>query len=126
MPNLIHSLDATSLILLINDYFTNYDSEHKNIYAVHDCFAVTCKNVDYLIESLKMIYISLYADKGYLTKLNNEIITHIKSHVGDDFDLKTFRITLTNKKTIQFPNIDNVLKEKYDITLLKNSSYIIN
>jgi DNA-directed RNA polymerase len=138
MPNLIHSLDAASLVILINNYFlqskeTNVycphmvgPSEYKNIYAIHDCFAVTAKNVDFIINNLKMIYILIYANKGYLFKLNNEIINHIKNHIGNDFDQEKLIIHLDKQKSLKFPDITEVLKEKYDITLLKDSAYIIN
>ena len=49
MPNLVHSLDAASLALLVDLYFNNskyaVDSSKngtvKNIFTIHDCFAVT-------------------------------------------------------------------------------------
>ena len=34
MPNLVHSLDAASLTMLVDFYFNNYSSERKNIYTV--------------------------------------------------------------------------------------------
>jgi len=116
MPNLIHSLDAASLVILINNYFDGYEYDYKNIYAVHDCFAVTAKNVDFIINNLKMIYISLYANnpkgRGYLFKLNKEIIHHIKNHIGNDFDEDKMIINLYKQKPLKFPDIDEVLKEK--------------
>jgi len=126
MPNLIHSLDSATLVMLINNYFNSCISEYKNIYAIHDCFAVTAKNVDFIIYNLKMIYISLYASKEYLKILDKEIINHIKNHIGKDFHEDTFMINLYKQNPLKFPNINEVLKEKYDITLLKDSSYIIN
>lgn len=42
MPNLVHSLDASSLALLLNSYF---NEGLDNIFTVHDCFAVTANSV---------------------------------------------------------------------------------
>lgn len=128
MPNLIHSLDSATLVMLINNYFlqNECDCEYKNIYAIHDCFAVTSKNVDFIMNNLKMIYISLYADKGYLLKLNSEIINHIKNHIGNDFDEEKLIINLYKQNPLKFPDINEVLNEKYDISLVKYSEYIIN
>lgn len=84
MPNLVHSLDAASLTMLVDFYFNNYSSERKNIYTVHDCFAVTANNVDSLMELLKLVYIKLYSEDNYLIRLNTEIINYIKFHYGDD------------------------------------------
>ena len=39
MPNLVHSLDAASLALLIENFFK--EDKTKNFFSVHDCFAVT-------------------------------------------------------------------------------------
>lgn len=76
MPNLIHSLDATSLILLLQNYFNS--SNANNIYAIHDCFASTANNMTKIIDILKISYISLYGDEKYLIKFDENIITTIK------------------------------------------------
>lgn len=73
MPNLIHSLDASSLSLLVNNYFKYYDNEIKNIYGIHDCFATTFNNMSFIVENLKLIYISLYSSKQYLRELDKNI-----------------------------------------------------
>lgn len=44
MPNLVHSLDATSLRMLYKKYRVKY----KNIYTVHDCFGVPIPMVSVL------------------------------------------------------------------------------
>ena len=61
MPNLIHSLDAASLAILIDKFFNNPNSSKiKNIYAIHDCFSSTANNMKFIICTLKLIYISIY------------------------------------------------------------------
>ena len=126
MPNIIHSLDSTSLVLLIDKYFNDYTSEFKNIYAIHDCFAVTANNMDYIIGTLKSIYISLYSNKGYLSKLNDDLIKHIKNHIGDAFSEKDLIIDLEGSKPFKFPDINKVIKHNYNIEWIKESSYIIH
>ena len=105
MPNLIHSLDASSLALLTDKFFNhsseNYFSQIKNIYTIHDCFASTANNMKFIVCLLKLSYISIYTDKGYLKKFNKDIIDHIKLHIGEDFDEENLKITMytgTNKK----------------------------
>ena len=77
MPNLIHSLDASSLALLTDKFFNhsseNYFSQIKNIYTIHDCFASTANNMKFIVCLLKLSYISIYTDKGYLKKFNKDI-----------------------------------------------------
>jgi DNA-directed RNA polymerase len=56
MPNLVHSLDAASLAMLVDSYFSTTTKEGRNtnsFFAVHDCFAVTMNNVDELTKLLK-------------------------------------------------------------------------
>lgn len=61
MPNLIHSLDAASLTLVLENYFKVFDN--NNFYSVHDCFAVPCYNVNFLISIIKAAYCTLYSKK---------------------------------------------------------------
>ena len=97
MPNLIHSLDAVTLAELINMYFKG-ESNVKNIYTIHDCFGMSIREVNYVIDLLKIVYCSLYFQDQYLNKLDTGIIQHIK----------------------------NILGEKLDFNSLNKSSYIIN
>jgi DNA-directed RNA polymerase len=132
MPNLIHSLDAASLALLVDLYFRDQTSEFKNIYAVHDCFAVTANNVENLMELLKLVYIKIYSDGAYLIDLDEEIKHQIKVIYGkDSFDENTLIINTSDVSNLKFPDINEVLSVKlpsvnYDVSTLKNSSYLIN
>lgn len=126
MPNLVHSLDAASLALLVEYYFKAMDVNEKNFYAIHDCFAVTANNVDTLIKYLKLVYIKIYSEDDYLRQLNNELIHHIKFHYKSDcFNDETLEIKVDNL-TLKYPDIEIVLGNKLPtLDLIKNSSYII-
>lgn len=125
MPNLIHSLDSTCLVLMTDKYFKELDAEHRNIYAVHDCFGATCNNMLYIVNTLKSVYISLYQGEGYLKKLDDGIIKHIKEHIGDAFCEKDRVIQLGTSKPIKYPDVKKVIKGTYNVELLRESSYII-
>jgi DNA-directed RNA polymerase len=131
MPNLIHSLDAASLSLLIHKYFNNYENNMKNIFAIHDCFSTTCNNMKYIIETLKLIYISIYSEKVYLRELDKNMINHIKNRIDESFDNdknKIVTITTSDKKIkLNYPNVNKILDTEYDISgYIKKSSYLIN
>jgi len=64
MANLVHSLDAASLALLIENFFK--EDKHRNISSVHDCFAVTFINVNLLAELLKLSYYNIYTTNHFL------------------------------------------------------------
>ena len=85
MPNLVHSLDSTSLCLLYDGFYKEVvQKDVVNFYSVHDCFGVTANNVDLLINSLKSVYISIYSDKTYLEQFDKQILGNIKAVYGED------------------------------------------
>jgi len=127
MPNLIHSLDATSLIILLHNYFDS--SNAHNIYAIHDCFASTANNMTKIVELLKISYLSLYGDENYLMKFDKNIRNTIKNQIGDDFDEDQLKISysLNNKViNITYPDVNEIFRKNYNIELIKKSAYIIN
>ena len=125
MPNLVHSLDAASLALLLDSYFND---GLQNIFTVHDCFAVTVNNVSNLLEFLKLTYIKIYSEETYLKKLDREILENIKSIYGNNIYDESTRIIKINNIELEFPNIDTVFghEPKIDFDSLKKSSYILN
>lgn len=124
MPNLVHSLDAASLALLLDSYFNNC-YKVNNIYTVHDCFAVTANNIDSLMLLLKLVYRKIYFQDSYLIKLDRGIKDHIKNHYGDQsLNEETLKICIPDNKPMQFPNVKEVLGTKLSTNFL-SSSYII-
>jgi hypothetical protein len=126
MPNLIHSLDATSLAMLADLYFNSINGI-KNLYAIHDCFAVTANNVEDLMQFLKLVYIKLYSESNYLRLLDRQIIDNIKTIYGKDcFDEETRIVDTKEVEKMRFPNINAVLDKDLDAKFLLGSSYIIS
>ena len=130
MPNLIHSIDAASLALIVDNLFIIKDSKNDyinfNFFSIHDCFAVTCNNVNKLIKIIKIVYIKIYSEDNYLNKFNNGIINNIKLTFGENsFNHKTNEIKINGNK-INYPDINKVVKGKIAATSISNSVYIIN
>lgn len=131
MPNLIHSLDAASLSLLIDKYFNDFDNNIKNIFAIHDCFSTTSNNMKFVLDSLKLIYISIYSDKVYLRELDENMVKHIKNRIDDAFDNDKIKfVTITNpdnkKIRLDYPDVNKILNKEYDISqYIRKSSYLI-
>lgn len=129
MPNLVHSLDAASLALLLDSYF-KYGL--NNIFTVHDCFGVTANNVSSLLEILKLTYIKIYSKDTYLTKLDKGVREYIKNVYGDtcfNEETRVIKVNIENKDIeIEFPDIDVVLGHEppLDLNKLKKSVYILN
>jgi DNA-directed RNA polymerase len=113
MPNLVHSLDAASLSLLI-DNFIKVD-KNRNFYSIHDCFAVTCNNVNLIYELLKLSYYNIYCTQNFLINFDNKFKELIITQFGKDSyseETRTFSIIREDGNVLKFeyPNINEVIK----------------
>jgi DNA-directed RNA polymerase len=128
MPNFVHSLDSTTLLLLYESFYKTVDSRTVNFYSVHDCYGVTAKHIDLLISLLRSIYIRLYSDELYIVKFDEEIINFIISSYRikeSDYD-KENRIIIVNKKEHKLPVLSGLIepnKEAYG--KLEKSLYLV-
>jgi DNA-directed RNA polymerase len=126
MPNLVHSLDAASLSLLIHNFFK--EDNKNNFYSIHDCFAVTCNNVNLIYELLKLSYSKIYFTESFLLTFDENMKQSILTQFGENsYCNETNIITIINdegeKLILNYPNINEVFKpEKLDFM---NSSYFI-
>lgn len=123
-PNLIHSLDGTTIAMLYNSM------KHIDIYTVHDCFAVTANNVPYLIKILKMVYIKLYSSNSYLLEFDSFVRETINKSFGDDIlpvNAKYIFIPEKGKLTKRlYPDVYKIVKSNNnEIIKLKKSANII-
>lgn len=133
MPNLIHSLDASTIAML-------YDNLHnkKCIYTVHDCFATTANNVPHLIDMLKLTYLDLYSNNDYLKQFDMFVKTTINSIFGNKvYELYGKYVYVTVKgradeiDMIPFPDVNKVLKKdalyksNQKVDNLRDSSYLL-
>jgi DNA-directed RNA polymerase len=124
MPNLIHSLDAASLALMVNMYFT--EGKGINFLSIHDCFAVTPNNVTYLIKCLKLVYIKIYSDDNYLKKFDQGILNSIKLQFGpESYDNKNRIITVNNLK-YHYPDVNNLITGSIKRDEIMNPQAILN
>lgn len=129
MPNLIHSLDATSLALLGDLFFKSSidQTQIKNFYSIHDCFAVTADNVKILLNDLKSVYIYIYCKENYLKKLDEEIINSIKNIFGEEqFDSERRVVIHSDGREFKYPNIENVIANEINESFIRDSSYILH
>lgn len=124
MPNLIHSLDATTIAILYNN-FKNVGS----LYTIHDCFGVTANNVPRLILKLKLAYIQLYSSTGYLKEFDEFVKSNINKTYGDDvYKLHDNFIYLPSSKKpkkVPMPDINVVLDNTIDVSGIKKSANIV-
>nr|ADO51613.1 rnapol [Moniliophthora roreri] len=124
MPNLIHSLDAASLALIVDAYFK--ENKINNFFAIHDCFAVTPNNIEELIKKIKLVYIKIYCDNNYLKDFDKAIIDNIKLHFGNEsFCDKSKKIKFDGKE-LNYPFVENLTLGKIEANNILKSIYLIN
>jgi DNA-directed RNA polymerase len=77
IPNIIHSLDATHLINLINN---SVDIGFAPIITVHDCFGTHPNKMDELAFMVKKEFVLLYSQDNFLETYHNRLIQSIKDN----------------------------------------------
>lgn len=128
MPNFIHSLDASSVHLLLYNLYRN---DNIPVYSVHDCFASTPNNMALLERKVKEAFIDIYFDEeGFLLKTHNRIISQIKDvHEiiiikGKEYiDMSSYK-----ESDIALPELPEAFKDKDLNEFIKglfNSKYFI-
>lgn len=120
MPNVIHSLDATSLVLLINRLYKI--PNFSNFSSIHDCYATDLNHISLLKSHLTSAYINIYThNNGFLTKFHEKwlqlIMITIESTTDISYIVKADRIT-----HIKIPNSSN--KSGYTILKIPHLDFI--
>ncbi len=116
MPNLIHSLDATSLNLLYQQFKKAYEHKEDNklpqFFSVHDCFGTTCDKVSTLKTILASVYTELYSSKPYLIKFDNYIFENIENNTSYKVDRENRTVEVSDSTIFKIHDIKWVLNEK--------------
>ena len=94
MPNLIHSLDATTMYLLHKRFYKSYPE--CQFFSIHDCFGTTTDKVATLKIMLASVYTDLYSDDHYLTSFDDDVFKNL----SDNIDLVVDR----EKRTVILPD----------------------
>jgi DNA-directed RNA polymerase, mitochondrial len=123
IPNIIHSLDASHLINIIN---SANEKNIKPIITVHDCFGCHPNNLDNLSHLIKIKFIELYTKENFLEKFHELNINIIKKNNLDIlFDNKLNQDYILIKRTKNYipivPKLGNleleqIIHSKYMIT----------
>ncbi len=119
IPNFIHSMDASNIVLLIKKVNKDYNF---NIVTIHDCFGVQANHTELLSFLVKESFISIYGDNKCIEKFHDHVLKNIYAvYESQDNGM----IIDKNNNVIKIPpkpNLGNMnLKEQ-----LLNSNYFIN
>jgi len=128
MPNLIHSLDACNIHLLVQELLDG--DFNLPLYTIHDCFASTPNNIFILERFIKRTFLKIYFEIEYLEEMHNNILRQITSYLKEEIiekdGLKYFKL---NNNLIPVPEIPETFLDKRKNTTfiqgLLNSKYFI-
>lgn len=123
IPNIIHSLDATHLINLINKAL---DQRFGPILTVHDCFGTLPNKMDELAFMVKKEFIILYSQKNFLETYHNRLMQSIKDNKYDVIFSKenNCNYVLLENNWIKIPNTPNL--GDLDLKKIIDSKYMIS
>lgn len=125
VPNFIHSMDASNVILLIKEV----NKKHKfDVLTIHDCFATQANTADILSHLVKEAFISIYSKNQCINNFHIHVISNIKSiyttNMVYDRSAKCYIIT-KNKENYYSPKKPKLGKMDLRKELI-NSNYFIN
>ena len=139
VPNLIHSLDASNIYLLIKYFIDNNLS--PNIYNIHDCFATTPDSMKLINDRIKQVFIQMYFDMKFILKMHKSFKEQVNSitniYTEEEYDSETgivekrdYIISEKNNKKLYIPKkpifIDNKIVEDKFVKGITDSLYFIN
>jgi DNA-directed RNA polymerase len=126
IPNIIHSLDATHLINVIN---SSADEKYDPIITVHDCFGTHPNNMEQLVYRVKKEFIILYSQQNFLETFHNRVIQSIRDNNfeiifnSDAGSAEQQNYVLLNDELIKIPNTPHL--GKLDLQKIIESKYMI-
>lgn len=120
IPNIIHSLDASHLINLINSAINN---NFTPILTIHDCFGTHPNRMEYLAHEVKKEFIILYSDANFLQTFHNRFIQSIKDNNFTIIEKHNSSIVVFENKKLDIPAYPKI--GKLEIKNIINSKYMI-
>lgn len=101
VPNLIHSLDASNISILVNKMIE--DNHYINLLTIHDCFSTNANHIEDLAYRIKLAFLVIYGNRDYLDKFHEYILEYLGNIGFNITKEKDYVITPLNNK-IKIPN----------------------
>jgi len=118
IPNFIHSMDASHIVILMKKIISKYNFE---IITIHDCFGVHPNHAELLSYLVKESFISIYGDKNCIDKFHS----HILNNIGAVFEIVNDQVVDVNGYIHKIPEKPNLGDMNLKLQLLE-SKYFIN
>ena len=104
VPNLIHSMDAANIALLVNDlrHTGLVNKNNLNLVTIHDCFATDANHVELIHFQVRAAFLRIYQNQTFIDDFHLFILNHLIS-LGVKIIENNTKIVLSNGKTIEIP-----------------------
>lgn len=117
VPNFIHSMDASHIIILLNRIEKDFDF---SVVTIHDCFAVHANKAELLSHLVKESFITLYGEKDCIDKFHSHMLENIKAKLtiidNQVLDVKGVAHNIPKKPVLGAMNLKSqLLESKYFI-----------
>jgi len=122
MPNLVHSMDASNIILLINSIISLDYNNNIPILTIHDCFASNANYIELLNYHVKLAFLNIYKDNNFVNNYHDFIINYLINN-NIIFNEDNSGVILKHNKILYLPKKpelvksldleDNILFSKY-------------
>ena len=123
VPNLIHSLDAANISLLIKSLLA--EDKKMNLVSIHDCFASDANNIDLLHFNIRAAFLRIYQNNNFINDFHKFIIDYLINLGVYVFDNET-KILLGNRKIIDIPKKPD-FNQSFNLNYnLMKSQYFVN
>ena len=105
IPNIIHSLDASHLINVINRI------PDTKVIGVHDCFGTSPNKMGYLSDIVKKEFILLYSKTNFLENFHERVLQSLKDHHYNILNENQIKLKLDNK-ILAYQYVEVISKNK--------------
>lgn len=122
IPNIIHSLDSSHLVKIINVAKSN---NILSVITVHDCFGTHPNNMESLSTIVRYEFVKLYTEEDFLLKYHERVIELIKDNNYLISEKDGIKYVISNKdKKIHIPSLP--VKGSLNMDDIKNAKLMIN
>ena len=125
MPNLIHSLDASNIHLLIGNIL-KLNLEYINLYTIHDCFASYKHSIAIIELLVKHSFIGLYFKEDFLSLLSESFLKQISDKTEIHKDEETQGLSIPYILVERYTKNGTLKYTKVELPQLPAFSWDIN
>lgn len=121
IPNIIHSLDASHLMNVIN---TTAMKELSPVITVHDCFGTLPNKMGSLQHEVKKEFVLLYTQADFLETFHNRILQSIEDNGKEIIVVNGIKFVMIEDDKNVIPNLPKI--GELDLKRVMDSSYLIS